>query len=305
MAFRPSRWSARRSRPGSRCRTAGRSLFRLPEINFIDDKAGKPIGINQHIGRRPLAAFGNSDGDLEMLQYTTMSGGVRFGLIVHHTDAEREYAYDRKSHFGKLDKALDAAAAEQVDRGQHEERLEAHIPRRVDARRAPRAHRWEIVMMLKTCIAGSTPTVCSAGILGVLALLFASVFAPIELARAASCRAHGADNVLTAPCGVSAPVSATTRSVVVAEAGGVPSLEFAQGCRDTASGDATILDSCMRDEQRARQKLTAEWETFPHADRTECTALAKLGPVLQSYVELITCLEMRKDARALPKSAKE
>jgi haloacid dehalogenase-like hydrolase len=85
-------------------------LFRLPEINFIDDKAGKPIGINEHIGRRPIAAFGNSDGDLEMLQWTTMSGGPRFGLIVHHTDAEREYAYDRQSHFGRLDKALDAAA---------------------------------------------------------------------------------------------------------------------------------------------------------------------------------------------------
>ena len=85
-------------------------LFRLPEINFIDDKIGKPLGINQHIGRRPIAAFGNSDGDLEMLQYTTMSGGVRLGGIVHHTDAEREYAYDRQSHFGKLDKALDAAA---------------------------------------------------------------------------------------------------------------------------------------------------------------------------------------------------
>jgi hypothetical protein len=86
------------------------TLFRLPQINFIDDKTGKPIGINEHIGRRPIAAFGNSDGDLEMLQWTTMSGGVRFGLIVHHTDAEREYAYDRQSHFGKLDKALDAAA---------------------------------------------------------------------------------------------------------------------------------------------------------------------------------------------------
>jgi hypothetical protein len=84
-------------------------LFRLPEINFIDDKAGKPVGINEHIGHRPIAAFGNSDGDLEMLQWTTMSGGVRLGLIVHHTDAEREYAYDRQSHFGKLDKALDAA----------------------------------------------------------------------------------------------------------------------------------------------------------------------------------------------------
>ncbi len=87
-------------------------LFRLPQINFIDDKAGKPVGINEHIGRRPIAAFGNSDGDLEMLQWTTMGGGgVRFGVIVHHTDAEREYAYDRQSHFGKLDKALDAAAA--------------------------------------------------------------------------------------------------------------------------------------------------------------------------------------------------
>jgi hypothetical protein len=85
-------------------------LFRLPEINFTDDEAGKPIGINQHIGRRPIAAFGNSDGDLEMLQWTTMAGGVRLGLIVHHTDAEREYAYDRQSHFGKLDKALDNAA---------------------------------------------------------------------------------------------------------------------------------------------------------------------------------------------------
>jgi len=86
-------------------------LFRLPEINFIDDKAGKPIGINAHIGRRPIAAFGNSDGDLEMLQWTTLgTGGARFGLIVHHTDAEREYAYDRHSHSGKLDVALDAAA---------------------------------------------------------------------------------------------------------------------------------------------------------------------------------------------------
>ena len=86
-------------------------LFRLPEVNFIDDKGGKPVGINQFIGRRPIAAFGNSDGDLEMLQWTTMAGGQRrFGLIVHHTDAEREYAYDRNTDFGKLDVALDAAA---------------------------------------------------------------------------------------------------------------------------------------------------------------------------------------------------
>jgi phosphoserine phosphatase len=89
-------------------------LFRLPEINFIDDKVGKPVGINQHIGRRPIAAFGNSDGDLQMLQWATMRGsGAHLGLIVHHTDAEREYAYDRKSHVGKLDLALDAAAVNQ------------------------------------------------------------------------------------------------------------------------------------------------------------------------------------------------
>jgi haloacid dehalogenase-like hydrolase len=85
-------------------------LFRLGEINFIDDNVGKPVGINEYIGRRPIAAFGNSDGDLEMLQWTTMTGGCRLGLIVHHTDAEREYAYDRDTSFGRLDKALDAAA---------------------------------------------------------------------------------------------------------------------------------------------------------------------------------------------------
>jgi haloacid dehalogenase-like hydrolase len=85
------------------------TLFRLPDVNFIDDKAGKPVGINEGIGRRPIAAFGNSDGDLEMLQWTTISGGPRLGAIVHHTDAEREYAYDRQSHFGRLDAALDAA----------------------------------------------------------------------------------------------------------------------------------------------------------------------------------------------------
>ena len=88
-------------------------LFRLPEVNFIDDKAGKPIGINEHIGRRPIAAFGNSDGDLEMLQWTTLAGGPRLGVIIHHTDAEREYAYDRDTEFGRLDKALDAAMVNQ------------------------------------------------------------------------------------------------------------------------------------------------------------------------------------------------
>lgn len=86
-------------------------LMRLPELNFIDDGPGKPVGIHENIGRRPIAAFGNSDGDMQMLQYTTGGGGARFGLIVHHTDAIREWAYDRDSPIGKLDKALDAAPA--------------------------------------------------------------------------------------------------------------------------------------------------------------------------------------------------
>ncbi len=84
-------------------------LVRLPELNFFDDKAGKPVAINQHIGRRPIAAFGNSDGDLQMLQWTAAGQGLRFCLYVHHTDAKREWAYDRESHIGKLDKGLDEA----------------------------------------------------------------------------------------------------------------------------------------------------------------------------------------------------
>lgn len=84
-------------------------LVKLPELNFLDDKAGKPIAINLHVGRRPIAAFGNSDGDLQMLQWTTAGEGPRLGVIVHHTDGEREWAYDRKSHVGKLDQALDEA----------------------------------------------------------------------------------------------------------------------------------------------------------------------------------------------------
>jgi haloacid dehalogenase-like hydrolase len=87
-------------------------LMRLPEIDFVDDGPGKPVGIQMHIGRRPIAAFGNSDGDMQMLQYTTGGSGARFGLLVHHTDAVREWAYDRISSVGKLDKALDAAPAE-------------------------------------------------------------------------------------------------------------------------------------------------------------------------------------------------
>jgi len=122
----------------------------------------------------------------------------------------------------------------------------------------------------------AAPIQCrSAFAAGGLALVFASIFSTIH----------------------SAPV--------VAQAGEVPSLEFAAGCRNAAAGNAATLDSCMRDEQGARQKLTTQWDGFPHADRTQCTALAKMGTALQSYVELITCLEMAKQARDLPKEAKE
>ncbi len=86
-------------------------LVRIPKLNFVDDKAGKPVGIYEHIGRRPILAFGNSDSDMQMIEYTTGGEGRRLGLFVHHTDADREYAYDRKSHVGTLDKVLDQAAA--------------------------------------------------------------------------------------------------------------------------------------------------------------------------------------------------
>jgi hypothetical protein len=86
-------------------------LILLPQINFIDKGPGKPVGISTFIGRRPIAAFGNSDDDYEMLRYVTSGSGARLGLIVHHTDAEREYAYDRDSPVGRLDHALDEAPA--------------------------------------------------------------------------------------------------------------------------------------------------------------------------------------------------
>ena len=86
-------------------------LVRQPKIDFINDKAGKPVGIYEHIGQRPILAFGNSDSDMQMIEYTLAGEGRRMGLFVHHTDGDREYAYDRKSHVGTLDKALDQAAA--------------------------------------------------------------------------------------------------------------------------------------------------------------------------------------------------
>ncbi|MDR7098114.1 hypothetical protein J2X04_000461 [Lysobacter niabensis] len=86
-------------------------LMKLAEINLVDDGAGKPVGIQAHIGRRPIAAFGNSDGDLQMLEWTMAGDGPRFALLVHHTDADREWAYDRDSQVGRLDKALIEAQA--------------------------------------------------------------------------------------------------------------------------------------------------------------------------------------------------
>ena len=86
-------------------------LARLPELDFFDDNEGKPVGINRHIGRRPIAAFGNSDGDFQMLEWTTAGDAPRLGLIVHHDDAEREFAYDRHSAWGHLDRALAEAPA--------------------------------------------------------------------------------------------------------------------------------------------------------------------------------------------------
>lgn len=85
------------------------AIIKLPEINLIDDKEGKPVGIHQYIGQRPIFVAGNSDGDYQMLEWATSGDGPRFGLILHHTDAKREWAYDRKSHIGQLNKGLDDA----------------------------------------------------------------------------------------------------------------------------------------------------------------------------------------------------
>jgi hypothetical protein len=85
------------------------AIVRLPEVDFIDDKAGKPVGIDKFIGKRPIAAFGNSDGDFEMLEWTTAAPGARLGVLIHHDDAVREFAYDRTSHVGRLARGLDEA----------------------------------------------------------------------------------------------------------------------------------------------------------------------------------------------------
>jgi hypothetical protein len=87
------------------------AIVRLPAFDFVDDKAGKPVGIQKFIGRRPILAFGNSDGDFEMLEWTTAGAGPRLGLLLHHDDAEREAAYDRESQVGRLARGLDEAPA--------------------------------------------------------------------------------------------------------------------------------------------------------------------------------------------------
>jgi phosphoglycolate phosphatase-like HAD superfamily hydrolase len=92
-------------------RDTGPVLVKLPEIDLVDDKEGKPVGIQKYIGRRPILAFGNSDGDQQMLEWTAAGSGARFMGLVHHTDADREWAYDRESHVGALDKAWDEATA--------------------------------------------------------------------------------------------------------------------------------------------------------------------------------------------------
>lgn len=87
------------------------TLVKQPKIEFVDDGPGKPVGINRFIGRRPVLAFGNSDGDFQMLEYTTGGDGARMGVLIHHDDADREWAYDRDSHIGKLARGLDEALA--------------------------------------------------------------------------------------------------------------------------------------------------------------------------------------------------
>ena len=118
-------------------RDGGPALIKLPEVDFIDDGPGKPVGIERFIGRRPIFAFGNSDGDLQMLQWTAAGGGARFMGLVHHTDAEREYAYDRNSKSRQARQSTGRSDGEGLDGGRHEERLENDLSvRERDQRRA-------------------------------------------------------------------------------------------------------------------------------------------------------------------------
>ena len=115
-------------------------LVRLPSIDFVDDKDGKPVGIQMRIGRRPIAAFGNSDGDLQMLEWTAAGNGPRFCLYVHHTDAAREWAYDRQSSIGRLDKGLDEAKAQGWTVVDMKQDWKVIYPAGPEAMHAPAAH---------------------------------------------------------------------------------------------------------------------------------------------------------------------
>ena len=127
MAFLRNKWLEAASRPHFEVRDGTPVIVRLPEIDFIDDKAGKPVAIHKFIGRRPIAAFGNSDGDLQMLQWTAAGKGRRLMVIVRHTDPDREWAYDRKSKIGRLDKALDEANAHGWTVVDMQKNLESHL----------------------------------------------------------------------------------------------------------------------------------------------------------------------------------
>ena len=128
-ASRPSRSSAAAASEVRAARTASRCCCGLPTIDFIDDKAGQagrhPADAS---AAGPILAFGNSDGDFEMLEWTTSAPGPRFGLIVHHTDAEREWAYDRDSHIGQLARGARRSPEARLDRRRHEEGLESDLP---------------------------------------------------------------------------------------------------------------------------------------------------------------------------------
>ena len=137
-------------------------------------------------------------------------------------------------------------------------------------------------------------------LVGAVALLLAPAFVPADdAADGPSARRR------PLPVGAVFDSQWTWLARAHAQAGSVPRLEFASGCRDGAGGSTATQDRCMRDEEHARAKLATEWASFAHADRTSCTQLARLGGGLQSYVELLTCLEMAKEAKALPKQSRE
>ena len=149
MASRRSRSSAAAARRSSRCATASRCSMRLPEVDFIDDKAGKPVGINSTSAAGRSSPSATPTATCRCCEWTTAGDGARFGLLVHHTDAEREWAYDRESHIGKLDKALDEAQRQGLDRRRHEKGLERGLSVRKEVRIRNPAQAWSCEMRLR------------------------------------------------------------------------------------------------------------------------------------------------------------